>query len=91
MISLTKLSTAAQQFMDQRPTELGRVGTQVFYKHPTRGDTAPIYTIGDYGQLINTQFHDLGDLENLMDEVHDMNEHYEREGMAAKRQEKRSA
>jgi len=66
---MTKLSPAAKRFMDHKPTELGRIGSQVFYEHPTRGDTAPIYTIGKHGDLINTGFFDLGDEENLMDEV----------------------
>jgi len=66
---MTQLSHAAKRFMDQEPTVLGRIGSQVFYEHPTRGDTAPIYTIGKHGELINTGFFDLGDEENLMEEV----------------------
>ena len=51
------------KFMAHNPTVILRIGGYTLYKHPTRGDTAPLYMATPCGRLINTGFYDIGDFD----------------------------
>lgn len=52
-----------EKFMSLNPYEIDRIEGYIFYEHPTRGDTAPIYMLTPSGNLVNTMFWDMGDFE----------------------------
>lgn len=52
-------TAAAQRFLAQEPTFIGRVLDTDYYEHPTRGDEAPLVAITADGRCKLTDHYDL--------------------------------